>query len=805
MNPKITESIFFRHNPDPMWVFDVDTRMFLDVNDAALDRYGFNREEFLARSIDEIRDRDDKVEAQDLVAQPSESDATGHRRHRTKSGETIHVSVSSYPIVFTSRAARLVCARDITEIVMLQAQNAELLERERASRQEAEASARYFQSLFETIPGKFVVLAPETLEIVAVSDEHLSATMRKRSEVKGKHVLDAFPAAPDDREADGVEKLSESLARVTKTGVADVMAIQRYPIARPAEAGGGFEERYWSIVNTPINDDQGNVVYIVNRAEDVTGLVAAGKDISASDAHARMVDHREILELDIMLRSQELKAAQQRAELLSGQLTTALESMSDAFFTLDRDWRFTYLNAQAEALLGRSREGLLGKRIWDEFDAQGAPRFVSEYARAMAEQTTVRFVDLYVPLQKWFEVNAYPAEESLAVYFRDVTETRQRDEQLRQAQKMEVLGKLTGGIAHDFNNLLTVIMGNADVLTELLSHEPELQQLARMTTEAADRGAELVSRLLSFARRQTLVPQLIDLRQLIDGMRPLLRRALAENITIEEEHEPGLWPVKADAAQLESAILNVALNSHDAMPGGGKFRITTNNIAVTDTPGTSHLHLPAGDYVAIAMQDDGEGIATELMERIIDPFFTTKEVGKGSGLGLSMVSGFVEQSSGFMDIESHPAYGTVVTLCFPADRAAAHEPATDEPTDEVLGGTERVLLVEDNDMVRQYVEALLVSLGYRVSAAASGREALGLITAGADFDLLLTDIIMPGMNGHDLAQAVLQRRPDIEVLYMSGFTDGTLDREGLVSDEVAFLAKPFKRWELASALRKLLA
>lgn len=806
MNQEITESIFFRHNPDPMWIFDTETLRFLDVNDAALAKYGYTFSEFLSLRVDQIRPEEDLGDFHRFLAKPFEVGETTFWRHVTKSGDIIHVSIVAYPITYLTRPARLVYARDITQLILLQQQNTELLELERQYRLEAEASARYFQSLFETIPGKFLVLAPADFEIVAVSNQYLAATMRTRAELKGKKLFDAFPAAPDDLNATGVQKLTQSLARVVSTAVADVMAINRYPIARPLEAGGGFEERYWSIVNSPINDSEGEVAYIVHRVEDVTELVTSRESEGPSSVEALIENHKQVLEMDVMLRSQELKAAQQRAELLSDRLTTALESMSDAFYTLSADWRFTFMNAQAEALLGRSREELLGNLVWDEFEPLRNSTFEHEYRRAVTDKTTVRFIEFYPPLQKWFEVNAYPSQESLAVYFRDITEIRLRDEQLQQAQKMELLGKLTGGIAHDFNNLLTVILGNSDVLAELLADKPELQRLAQMSAEAADRGAVLVSRLLSFARRQTLKPDVLDVSKLINGMKPLLRRALAESITIEEEHDAALWPIKADAAQLESAILNIALNSHDAMPHGGEFRIRSRNVSFSGRRMGEHAEVPAGDYVVISMQDTGQGIPAEYMEKIYDPFFTTKDVGKGSGLGLSMVFGFIQQSNGHMDISSRVGEGTVVTLYFPAERyATTGHGREDSVQSDPPSGTERVLLVEDDELVRNHVSSLLTSLGYRASVAASAPEALTLLDAGADFDVLLTDIILPGgMNGRELAEAVSLRKPGIQVLYMSGFTGGTLDLEGQLPDHIEFLAKPFKTGELAKALRKVL-
>lgn len=803
MNKEITESFFFRHNPDPMWVFDVETLKFLDVNHVALRRYGYSLSEFLAMGIENIKPPEDIEPLHKVLKKPFEAGEVIVTRHRLKSGQIIHVSIRHYPVIYQSRAAMIVAACDVSQLIALQAENAHLLAREREVRQEAESAARYFQSLFETIPGKFLVLTPEHYEIVAVSDAYLEVTMRVRDDIKGRLLFDAFPAAPDDHDAKGVSRLRASLDRARSSGLADVMAVQLYPIPRPSENGGGFEDRYWSSVNTPIKGPDGKVAYIVHRVEDVTELVQCA-GISGEKADEGN-DVNGLLAIDIALRSQELKEAQQRSELLSHQMATALESMSDAFFTLNSEWRFSYMNAQAEAVLARTRSDLLGKVLWHEFPAALGTRFETEYKRAMSLQSTVRFVEFYAPLGKWFEFNAYPAPDSLAVYFRDITESRQRDEQLIQAQKMEVLGQLTGGIAHDFNNLLTVIMGNTELLAQQLHNSPALKDLAKMAAEAAGKGAELTSRLLAFARRQTLSPRVLDANRLLADMEPLLKRALTENIAIISRQTAGLWTIEADATQLESAILNIAINARDAMPHGGEFTITTRNLTVTSHDATPKS-LAAGDYVVITLSDTGSGIPADLIHKVFEPFFTTKDTGKGSGLGLSMVFGFVKQSLGFIDITSSAEQGTTLSLYFPRVKHEEISLKTDSVLPaQVRGGTEHILLVEDNYLVLQYVSGQLRALGYRVTVAGSGAEALEVVEKHSDIDLLLTDIIMPGgISGIDLANAVQLRRPGISVLYTSGFTDGNLEIEGRLPHGVELLTKPYKRNDLAIKVRTVL-
>lgn len=806
MNKEITESIFFRHNPDPMWVFDVESLRFLDVNNAALQSYGYSLDEFLAMGIGSIRPPEDMPALKNFLDHGFEPGKSSIWRHVLKNGDIIHVSVNGYPIPYQNRAAMIVSARDVTQLVELQRENSALLERERQVRQEAENAARYFQSLFETIPGKFLVLAPPDFEIVAVSDAYLEATMRKREEIKGLNLFEVFPSPPDDSNADGVRNLRASLVHACITGVADVMPVQHYPIPRPQALGGGFEDRYWSAVNTPIKGPDQQVAYIVHRTEDVTALVTQSGQ-SETVLPTAALDHTRLLELDVILHARELKAAQQRSEDLSSQLRIALESMSDAFFTLDADWRFTFLNAQAEHVLARNRSELLGKVVWEEFPAAVNSRFESEYRRAFDQQTTVRFVEFYPPpLEKWFEVNAYPSRDSLAVYFRDITESRLRDEKLRQAQKMEVVGQLTGGIAHDFNNLLTVILGNTELLAMQLQNQPNLYKLAEIAAAAANKGAELTSRLLAFSRRQTLSPKLVDINSLIENMTPLLQRALSENIAMIPRRSNDAWPVEVDPAQLESAILNIAINARDAMPYGGEFMITTRNHK--QSPGSTHatVNIPAGDYVVIECSDTGCGMAADLLDKVFEPFFTTKETGKGSGLGLSMVLGFVQQSHGYLDIHSSPGKGTTLSMYFPkAQRPTALYESPVTLSEPATGGSEHILLVEDNELVKEYIAGQLIALGYRVSVADSGPQALKSLEMLDDIDLLLTDIIMPhGMSGTDLAIIVRELRPEIRVLFSSGFTDGLLEDEFNLPEGVEFLAKPFTRKDLARKVRAAL-
>jgi PAS domain S-box-containing protein len=398
-------------------------------------------------------------------------------------------------------------------------------------------------------------------------------------------------------------------------------------------------------------------------------------------------------------------------------------------------------------------------------------------------------------------------ESNFVGVIHDLTERKRTSEQLVQAQKMETVGQLSGGIAHDFNNLLTVIVGNAEFLSEQLKARPDLQRMSDDIGRAADRGAELTQRLLAFSRRQTLSPVEFDCNALLDTMRKLLRRTLREDIEITTGFDSDLGSGFADPAQLESAVLNLALNAQDAMPGGGRLSLTTANVSLNDDYQGAHPEVRPGEYIMIAMTDNGEGMPKEVLNRVFEPFFTTKEVGKGSGLGLSMVYGFVKQSNGHVAIYSEPGLGTTVRIYLPAMLGKAIEaPVSAQMEPQALAtGRETVLVVEDDQFVRSYAVNCLESLGYRVISAIDGGDALQKLSNGGEADVLFTDVVMPGgINGWELAERAMKARPDLHVLLTSGYALETLAASGRLPAGMAILNKPYRKADLARRLREVL-
>lgn len=387
----------------------------------------------------------------------------------------------------------------------------------------------------------------------------------------------------------------------------------------------------------------------------------------------------------------------------------------------------------------------------------------------------------------------------------DVSEFNALQKKLQQAHRMEAVGQLTGGLAHDFNNLLTIIIGNAEELSQLHAADANAQWLAEATMQAAERGAMLTSRLLSFARLQTLSPVKLHLGGLLAGLEVLIRRTITPNITITLTADPDVWPVELDPGQLENALLNLVINARDAMPHGGEIVIKASNVLMQEDDPRRQEGFTGDRYVIISVTDNGCGMPPQDMERAFEPFFTTKEVGKGSGLGLSMVWGFVRQSRGFAEITSELAKGTIVTLYFPASDAQDVQHAAPLKPQGPVGGAERILIVEDDDLVRRNVVLQLARLGYETVAAGSAAEALKIIADSPPFDLLFTDVVMPGgMNGRQLAETVLEQQPGLKVLLASGYSEDPLMRERRQHNPMNFIGKPYRRTELAEAIRTIL-
>lgn len=386
----------------------------------------------------------------------------------------------------------------------------------------------------------------------------------------------------------------------------------------------------------------------------------------------------------------------------------------------------------------------------------------------------------------------------------DITDQREMDARLRQSQKLEAIGQLTGGVAHDFNNLLLVIGGNAELLKDF-ALPPEAREMIDLIVKASAHGADLTSRLLSFARRQPLEPKPLKIEHKLASVVTLLNRVLPENITIAIESAEGLWQAEADAGQLESALVNLSLNAKDAMPGGGHLMLKASNRKIAKDGQRIDPDLLPGDYVQILVTDTGSGMPRDILEKVFDPFFTTKPVGEGTGLGLSMVYGFAKQSGGHVSVTSEVGVGTTVQLLLPRAREKPVATKTKAEDSDLPAGTESILLVEDNELVRAHVFKQLRLLGYSVISCGTGAEGLEELTRNPDIDLLFSDIVMPGsMDGIMLAKAARELRPELKILLTSGYSENTISQSNALDEALHILPKPYRRAQLAAKLREIL-
>jgi PAS domain S-box-containing protein len=388
---------------------------------------------------------------------------------------------------------------------------------------------------------------------------------------------------------------------------------------------------------------------------------------------------------------------------------------------------------------------------------------------------------------------------------RDVTERLGLEQQLRQAQKMEAVGRLAGGVAHDFNNILTAITGHAELLLEDLGHHDPRRVDVDEIRRSAERAAGLTRQLLAFSRQQVLQPKVVDLNALVLDMDKLLRRLIGEDVELATVLDPALGPVTADPGQLEQVIVNLAVNARDAMPQGGKLTLETRNIDLDESYTLEHSLVKPGPYVQLTVSDSGIGMDEETQAHAFEPFFTTKPRGQGTGLGLAMVYGTVKQSGGFIWVYSEPGHGATFKIYLPRVDAPVESTAPPAPVERPPRGSETVLLAEDEPAVRAIAQQALERQGYTVLAAPSGADALALAAQhGATIHLLLTDVVMPGMSGRDLADRLTAQRPGIRVLYISGYTDNAIVRHGMLEPGLAYLQKPFRPDALVRKVREVL-
>ncbi len=506
--------------------------------------------------------------------------------------------------------------------------------------------------------------------------------------------------------------------------------------------------------------------------------------------------------------------AEQDRDAHADRLERTLDSMKEGYTIMDRELRYVYVNRAGAEQTHLSREELLGHSPLELYPGfEGTP--IHEALQAALDTGKPQRVDNQFQHADgetgFFELNIQPVPQGLVVLSVDRTEQRRAEsrrdsleEQLRQSQKMEAVGRLAGGIAHDFNNVLSIILGYGEDILGILKADDPIREDMQEIHSAAARAAELTKQLLMFSRQQVFEPKVISLNEVLTGMERMLKRVLGEQLELVVSLAAETGRIRADRSHLEQVVLNLAVNARDAMPDGGRLTIETSNVTLDDAFAREHLGSKPGDYVFLGVTDTGVGMDADTRTRIFEPFFTTKELGKGTGLGLSTVLGIVQQSGGGVWVYSEIGHGTTFKVYLPrVDAELDSRPSVLPPPD--LRGTETVLLVEDEPGVREVARRVLERAGYRVLVASSAPEALELGEAHAsEIHLLVTDVVMPKLSGAELAACLVGQRPGLKVLYMSGYTDRSIVSSGVLDGSLPFIQKPFTSEQLARKVRTVL-
>ncbi|UXY16294.1 response regulator [Chitiniphilus purpureus] len=681
---------------------------------------------------------------------------------------------------------------------------------------------------------------------VDVSAGYCAVTQRSRQELLGRNLFEMFPADPGSTDSDHIEILRNSFQRVFDTGLPDTLPLIRYAIARLDASGRRvFEDAYWSASHYPVADQAGKVCFVLQHTQDVTEIQALRRALNAARQDVAVLgDEQEVLERARLAQEEKQRMDAERLHLrrlfeqapgfmcvLRGP-EHVFELANEAYYVLVGRRELIGCNVR-QALPDMAGQGYF--ELLDQVYASGEA-FIGREMRVLVQRDGGTpdevFVDLiYQPIRgrdgrvsgifvQGHDVTAQKhARDELAAYRNHLEqlvelrtreladsekERRQAERALLQTQKLEAIGKLTGGVAHDFNNVLQIIASNLQLLRGEAIGSAQGRQRLQGALAGVERGAKLASQLLSFARRQPLEPVVCNVGKLLSRMDALLHRALGEAIAVELVVGAGLWHCALDPNQLENVVLNLAINARDAMQGEGKLTIEVGNAMLDETYAAQHAEVKPGQYVMIAISDTGSGMSEEVAEKAFEPFFSTKPEGQGTGLGLSMVYGFVKQSGGHIKIYSELGEGTTVRIYLPRSLGEEIEPEAPPPV-VVRGGSETVLVVEDDAEVRRAAVDMLTDLGYRVLKAENGDSALAVLQSGVPIDLLFTDVVMPGqLRSPQLATHAKTLHPGLEVLFTSGYTENAIVHGGRLDPGLHLLSKPYRREQLARKVRQLL-
>jgi len=771
--------ILFRDNPQPTVLYDPATGKFLEVNRAATEKYGYTHEEFLSLSVADVcLDLPPERVAAALMGLEVRGEVW---RQRKKDGSILEVVLFARTIEFEGRSARLVVTQDITE-----KRRSERLQSALYRIAEVSTTARDLSELYPAIHGIVAHLLDAKNFYIAFYDP-------ETNRLTFPYFVDEFDAAPSPR--------------TPKKGLTEYVLRSGQPLLATGErinelAAAGEVER----TGSPADDWLG---VPLKRGENTFGVLAVQHYAARTHFGERERDVLTFVSQQVA-NAIERKRSEEALSRSESRYRSLVQSAVVGILRATREWKFLEVNPALATMLGFQSPV--------EFLNEGGRHevFVDIDAKATIQTSFVRYGKFEGVEAQWRRKDGTiiavrlsgrgvwderEGTEIFEVIAEDVTARKALEEQLRQAQKMEAVGTLAGGVAHDFNNLLTVITGYTQILMEQHARDAQASHSIEQIFGAAERAAALTRQLLAFSRRQLLQPRLINLNTLVRNVEKLLHPLLGERIRIAVETSPDLGMVKVDPGQVEHILMNLAVNARDAMSRGGTLTVATRNMELREDFRHKHPGAAPGRYVVLSVTDDGCGMDAHALAHLFEPFFTTKEPGKGTGLGLSMVYGIVKQSGGYITVDSEVGRGTCFQVYLPrvegVEEASPDEPAAMERST----GSGTILLVEDEDAVRTLVEAILTADGYTVLVARSPDEAARLCRDyELAIDVLLTDVVMPGVSGPELAKGLVALRPGLRVVYMSGYAGEYLDGEGIHTDGAAMLQKPFTAASLSEKI-----